>query len=206
VVLPDVRGLYRFYEELALRFAEEGIDALAIDYFGRTAVTDTRPPDFDHTSHVQQVTWDGLSADIRAGAEHLRSRAGDSLRTLFSVGFCFGGRISFDAGTLSLGLAGSIGFYGIPVGPGRGGVPAPVDVVNRMEAPILGLFGGADGAILPEARDQFEAALTRAGVDHRLVTYDGAPHSFFDKKAEEYAEASSAAWSETLAFIRSHAT
>ncbi len=37
LILPDVRGLYRFYEELALRFAERGITALAIDYFGRTA-------------------------------------------------------------------------------------------------------------------------------------------------------------------------
>src|SRR6266487_1284202 len=37
VILPDVRGLYRFYEEVALRFAERGFDAVAIDYFGRTA-------------------------------------------------------------------------------------------------------------------------------------------------------------------------
>ena len=37
VILPDVRGLYRFYEELALRFAERGYAAVAIDYFGRTA-------------------------------------------------------------------------------------------------------------------------------------------------------------------------
>jgi carboxymethylenebutenolidase len=37
VILPDVRGLYRFYEELALRLAERGFKALAIDYFGRTA-------------------------------------------------------------------------------------------------------------------------------------------------------------------------
>ena len=39
VVYPDVRGLYRFYEELALRFAERGIAAIAFDYFGRTAGT-----------------------------------------------------------------------------------------------------------------------------------------------------------------------
>src|SRR4029079_2608643 len=37
VILPDVRGLYHFYEELALRFAERGYPAIAIDYFGRTA-------------------------------------------------------------------------------------------------------------------------------------------------------------------------
>jgi len=42
VVLPDVRGLYRFYEELALRLAERGYTAIAIDYFGRTAGAEKR--------------------------------------------------------------------------------------------------------------------------------------------------------------------
>ena len=46
VILPDVRGLYRFYEELALRFAERGYAALAIDYFGRTAGAAKRDDDF----------------------------------------------------------------------------------------------------------------------------------------------------------------
>ena len=59
-----------------------------------------------------------------------------------------------------------------------------------MTNPILGLFGGADGAIPPESVAAFDAALTKAGVEHRFVVYDGAPHSFFDRKAEEFADAS----------------
>src|SRR6185503_2511217 len=53
VVLPDVRGLYRFYEELALRFAERGFEAVAIDYFGRTAGVEKREDDFEYMPHVQ---------------------------------------------------------------------------------------------------------------------------------------------------------
>src|SRR5213595_1706121 len=53
VVLPDVRGLYRFYEEFALRFAERGIAALAIDYFGRTAGVAKRDDDFPYMEHTQ---------------------------------------------------------------------------------------------------------------------------------------------------------
>jgi carboxymethylenebutenolidase len=56
VVLPDVRGLYRFYEELALRFAERGYTALALDYFGRTAGVERRDDDFDCWPHVEAVT------------------------------------------------------------------------------------------------------------------------------------------------------
>jgi carboxymethylenebutenolidase len=47
----------------------------------------------------------------------------------------------------------------------------------------------------------FEAALTGAGVDHRVISYPGAPHSFFDRKAADFAEASAAAWAETLRFV-----
>ncbi len=56
VILPDVRGLHPYYEELALRFAENGIDALAIDWFGRTAGPEPRGEGFDHSPHVLQTT------------------------------------------------------------------------------------------------------------------------------------------------------
>src|SRR5437867_2957960 len=53
VILPDVRGLHPFYEELAVRFAETGIHATAFDYFGRTAGIGGRGEGFEHMPHVQ---------------------------------------------------------------------------------------------------------------------------------------------------------
>src|ERR1700751_5084477 len=55
VILPDVRGLYRFYEELALRFAEHEHTAVAFDYFGRTAGIAKRDADFEYMPHVEQT-------------------------------------------------------------------------------------------------------------------------------------------------------
>ena len=55
-----------------------------------------------------------------------------------------------------------------------------------------------------EDNAEFERALTEEGVEHELVTYDGAPHSFFDRSYEEFAEASADAWRRTLAFIDAH--
>jgi carboxymethylenebutenolidase len=202
LILPDVRGLHPYYEELALRFAEAGIDALAIDYFGRTFGVARQPDDFDFRPHVEQTTWTGISADIGAAAEHLRMADEGRVDALFTVGFCFGGRLAYLSATLGLGLAGSIGFYGIPVGAGRAGTPPPAEVVDRMTNPILGIWGGADGATPAEDVATFDAALTAAGVEHRFVTYDGAPHSFFDRKADEFADASRQAWEETLTFVR----
>jgi carboxymethylenebutenolidase len=202
VILPDVRGLHAYYEELALRFAERGIDAIAFDWFGRTAGLGRREEGFD-MRHVMQTTWAGQSADIAAATAELRS-VEPSASDVFTVGFCFGGRLSFLAATLGLNFAGVIGFYGSPVGPGRGGAPEPVAVAGQIESPVLGLFGGADQGIPPEAIASFDAALQVSGVDQRLVIYPGAPHSFFDRKAAEYAEASEQAWTEILAFIAAH--
>jgi carboxymethylenebutenolidase len=204
VILPDVRGLHPYYEELALRFAEHGIDALALDWFGRTAGPEPRGDDFDYTPHPALTTWSGIRADITAGVEEIRTpedgRAAPG--SVFTLGFCMGGRMSFLAGTLGLGLAGVIGMYGTLAGPWRNDAPAPVDAAGEMASPVLGLFGGADTVITPEAIAAFDAGLGAAGVDHRLVTYPGAPHSFFDRKAADFASESAAAWDEVVAFIR----
>jgi carboxymethylenebutenolidase len=205
VILPDVRGLHPFYEELALRFAENGIDALAIDYFGRTAGTETpRDDTFEHGPHVERTTFAGLSADVRAAAAEIRAGDDGRVRSLFTFGCCFGGRLAFVTPTLGLELAGATGFYGPPHTP-RNDVPAPVELAADKKGAILGIFGGADASIPPDAIVAFGAALTSAGVDHRLVTYPGAPHSFFDKKAADFADASAAAWVEVLAFISARA-
>jgi carboxymethylenebutenolidase len=117
------------------------------------------------------------------------------------VGFCFGGRLSFDCATAGLGLAGVIGFYGWPTGKPRNDVPVPVDLVGEMEGHVLGIFGGADEGIGPDAVAEFEAALAGAGVPHEIITYEGAPHSFFDRKQADFADASADAWRRVLDFV-----
>ncbi len=204
VILPDVRGLYRFYEELALRFAERGHAAVAIDYFGRTAGVAKRGDDFDFMDHVMQTTGDGIQADVAAAVTHLRSPAGGSCASVFTVGFCFGGRQAWLSTAGGHGLAGAIGFYGRP-GLGRDGSPGPVQRAGELRGPILALMGGADQAISPADVAELDQALRDAGVEHEVVTYEGAPHSFFDRKHEEFAEASEDAWTRVLAFLERHA-
>src|SRR2546421_11893605 len=173
VIPPDVRGLYRFYEELALRFAERGYAALAIDYFGRTAGAAKRDDDFEYSPHVDQTTDDGVQADTRAAVEHLRALG---VRSVFTVGFCFGGRASWLAAASGHGLAGAIGFYGSPTRE-RGG-PSVVQRASQIEAPILALQAGGDAGIGAEGNAAFRPALHRAGPEAQIGTYDGGPPSF----------------------------
>jgi carboxymethylenebutenolidase len=201
VILPDVRGLYRFYEELALRFAERGYATVAIDYFGRTAGVGKRDDDFDYPPHVQQTTPEGIAADVRAAVEHLRGRGCGSI---FTVGFCMGGRQSWLAAADGHGLAGAVGFYGRP-GVGRDGAPGPIQRASEISAPILALQAGADQNITAEDNAELDRALDAAGVEHEVVTYPGAPHSFFDRKQAEFQDASDDAWRRTLEFIERHA-
>jgi carboxymethylenebutenolidase len=196
VVLPDVRGLYRFYEELALRFAERGYAAVAIDYFGRTAGIAKRDNDWDYMAHVAQTTPEGVQADVHAAVEELRRRG---CATVFTVGFCFGGRNSWLAAASGHGLAGAVGFYGMPAE--RNDVPGPTQRAAEITAPILALQAGDDQGITAEHNAEFDAALTAAGVEHEVVTYEGAPHSFFDRKQEDFLDASEDAWGRTLAFV-----
>src|SRR5882672_2361851 len=94
VVLPDVRGLHSFYKELAQRFAETGIDAVAIDYFGRTAGIADRDEGFEFMPHVEKTTQEGIAADVAAAIAYLRSKEGGAVKSVFTVGFCFGGSSS----------------------------------------------------------------------------------------------------------------
>jgi carboxymethylenebutenolidase len=194
VILPDVRGLYHFYEELALRFAERGHNAVAFDYFGRTAGVGKRDDDFEYRPHVEQTTPHTVQEDVGACVRHLTALGSTSI---FAVGFCFGGSGAWNATAFRHGLKGGIGFYGRP--------ERSLPFVHEFAAPILALQGGADAAIPHEDNLQFEHALREHGKEYELVEYEGAPHSFFDRKQEEFAEASDDAWSRVLEFIGRYA-
>jgi carboxymethylenebutenolidase len=199
VILPDVRGLYRFYVELAERFAEAGHHAIAFDYFGRTAGTGERGEDFEYMPHVAQTRVETVQLDLAAAIAALREHTG--ARAVATVGFCFGGSQSFAAAiSPQLDLAGAVGFYGRLV-PAREGAPAPLEHAAQTRVPVLGLFGGADRAIPTEDVVAFDRALDEAGIEHEIVSYPGAPHSFFDRAQAEHAEASEDAWRRVLAFL-----
>jgi carboxymethylenebutenolidase len=190
VVLPDVRGLYRFYEELALRFADQGYIAIALDYYGRTAGVEKRPHKWDWMTHVQQTRPDTVQRDVGACVDHLRTLG---CKHIFTVGFCFGGRASWTASAWPHGIEGAVGFHG--------GTSQAMEFPPQIKGPILALQAGDDPNISHEDNLRFACALREAGVEYELVEYQGAPHSFFDRKQEQFAEASADAWSRTLEFI-----
>ena len=201
VIMPDVRGLYPFYSELAERFAEAGYPSIAFDYFGRTAGLGPRDEKFEYMPHVQQLKVPQVQHDARAALRALQERTG--VRAVATVGFCLGGMESFLAGADLVELAAVIGFYGILDGS-RMGIRGPLERAGEIRVPLLGLFGGADQAIPVEQVEEFDGRLTEAGTEHEIHVYPGAPHSFFDRRYDEHREAAEDAWRRMLAFLERH--
>jgi carboxymethylenebutenolidase len=199
VIIPDVRGLYPFYIELAERFAQAGHHAIAFDSYGRTAGLGPRDDEFDYMPHRQQVKLNQALQDLSAAIDELRRRTG--VGPVATVGFCFGGSLSFVAGAdPDLDLTGVVGLYGVldrSRFDGRGVLAQAADI----RRPVLGLFGGADEAIPSDQIEEFESTLSAAGVEHQIHVYPAAPHSFFDKKQDEFAQESEDAWRRILGFL-----
>ena len=181
VILPDVRGLYRFYEELALRFAERGIAATAFDYFGRTAGIAKRDDDFAYMDHVSRTDPATIQLDVAAA----RRLAPGPRRQLD-----LHGRVLLRRPQL-------VAFHRrrprsrrgrrlLRQPAARGDWPGPINRAAELKGPILALQAGADQNITSEQNAAFDEALTAAGVEHEVVTYEGAPHSFFDRKQEQF--------------------
>ena len=190
VLLPDIRGMHAFYTDLALCFAQTGIDTVALDPYGRTAGLGARGDDFDYKPHAAALTPPGVLADARAAVERLHQRSDNPV---FTLGFCMFGAQSWRLAATDLHLAGAIGFYGRP--------SAVEDVVGDLTAPLLILAAGDDQATSQQENEAFVSSLDAAGKVHDYVAYEGAPHSFFDRGFEQWQPECTDAWLRILGFI-----
>jgi len=196
VILPDVRGLHNFYKDLAVRFAEASLHAVAIDYFGRTAGIGARGEDFSFREHVDQMAYKNVDADVAAAVGWLKALPGVKVDAVFAVGFCLGGAQSWHQSAAGHGLKGCVGFYGPP--------QRIEDMWKDMRVPCLLLAAGNDTHLLEPAQ-QMVATLEANGVEAELHVYEGAPHSFFDRTFDENQDACDDAWRRVLAFFDAHA-
>jgi len=188
VLLPDVRGVHAFYRDLTRGFAEAGFETVAIDYYGRTAGLGERDDMFDWESHLPQVQSGDVAKDVAAARDFLGEGP------VFTVGFCFGAGQSWRLSAAGPGLAGVIGFYGLP--------KLVEDVVQDLRTPMLLLLAGEDVATSRTEFDAFTGELDAVGVPYEQHVYAGAPHSFFDRSYAEWGEACDDAWRRILAFTQ----
>jgi carboxymethylenebutenolidase len=195
LILPDVRGLFHFYERLACAAGAEGRYALAIDYFGRKAGLDTRGGDWDSwEDNMDATSPEQLTMDLRAGLARLREMGAERN---YILGFCFGGGTIFRNVDQGLDAVGMMAIYGVAREWRQ--FPDAYGNLSRATHPVAALFGGADQVVPAEEATAIEAALDHSGAPHEVHVYPGAPHSFFNEHFTEYAQECRDVWRRLLA-------
>jgi carboxymethylenebutenolidase len=191
IVIQEWWGLTPWVRQQADRFAAQGYVALAVDlYRGRVAQDAGAAHEL-----MRGMPEDRAVADLRAGFAYLAKRKDVDAKRIGAIGWCMGGGYSLALATVEPQLAAAVINYGRLVTE-----PA---TIQKIHAPILGNFGGADRGITPEDIQAFVAAMKKAKKQIDVKIYDGAAHAFMNPGNDQgFDEAATAdAWKRIDAFF-----
>src|SRR6266478_6747719 len=191
VVIHEFWGLNDWVKEQASKLADQGYVALAIDlYRGKVATT----PDEAHEI-MRGVPEDRAKRDLHAAFEFLKSQANVKKDRIASIGWCMGGGYSLDVALQEPTLAADVINYGH--------LAVDAESLKKINASILGIFGGKDRGIPVEDVKKFEQQLKEMGKNVEIVIYPDAGHAFENPNNKEGYRSDDAAdaWKRTLDFL-----
>jgi carboxymethylenebutenolidase len=209
LVVSEVFGVHEHIADVARRFAKLGYLAIAPELFVRQGDPGSYGEIDKLFAEVILKTPDAqVMGDLDACVAWARANGGDVSR-LGITGFCWGGRITWLYAAHSAGVKAGVAWYGRLLGPTNALQPAhPVDVAGRLQAPVLGLYGGKDSGIPLEAVDKMKAALAAGGAlskKSEFVIYPDAPHAFHADYRPSYQKGPAEdGWRRCLAWFRAH--
>jgi carboxymethylenebutenolidase len=191
IVIHEAWGLNDWVKEQASKLADQGYETLAIDlYRGKVAATTDVGLEL-----MRGVPNDRANRDLRGAFDFLQSQTNVKKDRIGAIGWCMGGGYALDAALDEPTLAADVINYGHLVTD-----PAEIKKIN---APILGLFGGQDQGITPDDVHRFEAAMKQQGKKVEIKIYDDAGHAFENpnNKTGYRSDDASDAWKRTLTFL-----
>lgn len=191
IVIHEWWGLNDWVKDQASKLADQGYEALAIDlYRGKVATT----PDMAHEL-MRGVPEDRTRRDLHAAFEFLQAQPQVTKNRIGAIGWCMGGGYSLDVALDEPTLAADVINYGhLATDPAT---------LKKINAPILGLFGGQDQGIAPDDVRKFEAALKQLGKKIEIKIYDDAGHGFENPNNKDGYRAADAAdaWKRIVSFL-----
>jgi carboxymethylenebutenolidase len=207
VLIPDVRGLFDHYRDVARRFAAEGFFTFAIDLYSREGAPEL--PDMPSVfTWIRNLPDRRVLADLAAAADFVATRPEVSGRSVGITGFCMGGQYALQAACTVARIDACVSWYGmLRYAENDDLKPAsPLQLASQLGCPYLGLFGEEDGLIPLADVEELRSILTRERKDFEIVTYPGAGHAFFnDTRPDAYrAQAAADAWPRAVQFLRRH--
>src|SRR6478735_932601 len=192
VVVSEIFGVHEYIADVARRFAKLGYLAIAPELFVRQG--DAKATSDINTlfaTIISKVPDAQVMGDLDACAAWANANRGDGKR-LGVTGFCWGGRATWLYAAHNPALKAGVAWYGRLVGATSPLQPAfPIDVVDRLHAPVLGLYGGADTGIPLDSVERMKAALahgSEAARRSQFIVYPHAQHAFHADYRPNYDE------------------
>lgn len=183
LLVQEIFGLHEHIRDLVRRLAKAGYLAIAPNLYQRqgdpTVIHDTKQLVQDIVAKVPDAQ---VFRDLDASAIWAGGHGGD-LNKLAVTGFCWGGRITWLYSAYSPAVKAGVAWYGRLIGNANASSNPlqplyPIDVAAQLKAPVLGLYGEADGGIPMDTVEKMRAALVAAGKPSEIVVYPKAPHGF----------------------------
>ncbi|HUM06170.1 MAG TPA: dienelactone hydrolase family protein [Terriglobales bacterium] len=191
IVIHEWWGLNDWVKEQTSKFADEGYVALAVDLY-RGKVADTS--DMAHELS-RGLPEDRAKRDLQAAFDYLAAQPNVKKNRIGSVGWCMGGGYSLDTALLEPGLAAMVINYGH--------LATDPEELKKINAPILGNFGGQDRGITPDDVKKFQQALEQLGKKADIKIYPDAGHAFENPNNKQGYRVDDAgdAWKRTVDFL-----
>ncbi len=212
LVVSEIFGVHEHIADVARRFAKLGYLAIAPELFVRQGNAQSYSEISKLIGEVVGKVPDAqVMADLDATVAWAKANGGDTSK-LGITGFCWGGRITWLYAAHSPIVKAGVAWYGQLIGAPTELKPTnPIDVVGKLNAPVLGLYGAEDTGIPVAAVDQMKAALTRSGEGNagakasQFVVYPGAPHAFHaDYRPSYRKDAADDAWKRCTAWFKAN--
>ena len=209
LVVQEIWGVHEYIKDVCRRFAREGWYAIAPELYFRHG----DPQKYPSTAQIVQelvpkVTDAQVMADLDATMQYAHVNGGNRNR-LGVTGFCWGGRITWLYTAHQPLVKAGVAWYGRLTGPTSPATPFhPYEASLRLNAPVLGLYGGRDEGIPLTTVDEMKtrlAASNAAAKASEFVVYPDAPHAFHaDYRPSYRKEAAEDAWKRAVAWFRRH--
>jgi carboxymethylenebutenolidase len=210
LVVSEVFGVHEHIADVARRFAKQGYLAIAPELFVRQGDAKSIPEIPRLMAEVVNKVPDAqVMGDLDACVAWAKANGGDT-RRLGITGFCWGGRITWLYAAHNPALKAAVAWYGRLVGNSTALTPShPVDLVGKLKAPVLGLYGGADGGIPVSTLAQMQNALAEGGSKaakaSEFVVYPDTPHAFHADYRPSYRKAAAEdGWKRCVAWFKAH--
>jgi carboxymethylenebutenolidase len=201
VVIQHAGGVDEFVRTMTDRVAEAGFVGIAPDLYHRDDPNNGDDP-LTRMSHLRDAN---IIKDVRAAIDQAKTLPNARRESMGITGFCMGGRVAFLMATQLAELKASVVFYGGNIMRPWGEGPAPFDLTERIQCPVLGLFGADDGNPSQEDVAKLDAELTRLGKQHEFHSYADAGHAFMSEGRPTYREDAAAdAWQKCTAWFNKY--